>query len=184
MLQLEKEMLLGQGRQKTVYHHPENKGLCIKFSKQGCKRSLKREIKYIRKHQQKFHSISAYRGTVNTNLGSGDMFDLIRDADGQISMSLEEFMKTDYNRPDLNKKIAHFYDGLLANRAALSELQPCNILVKKDSSTHYDLVIIDGFGNSDFLKVCDISRYFLRKKLHRKFLRFCRENNIPIDFLK
>lgn len=184
MLHINNDQLLGQGRQKTVYYHPKDKSLCIKIPKPGREHSLKREIKYTKKHQQKFQSISAYRGTVDTNLGTGHLFDIVYDFNGKISISLEEFMANDFDQNCLQAKVATFYEQLLEHKAALSELQPCNILVKKEDSNDYDLVIIDGFGNSDFIKVCDISRHLLKKKLHRKFSRFCKETKISNTFLQ
>jgi len=184
MLHIHSENLLGQGRQKTVYHNPENRSLCIKIPKDGREHSLKREIKYTQKHQQKFHAINTYRGAVETNLGTGHLFDIVRNPNGEISMSLEDFMKTDYDKALLQLKTAELYKQLVENKAALSELQPCNILIEEDTSNDYRLVIIDGFGNSDFIKICDFSRHFLKKKLYRKFSRFCRETKISPTFLK
>lgn len=183
MIHLHNDSLLGQGRQKTVYHHPEDHDLCIKIPKQGCEHSLKREIKYTSKHQKNLTSVGAYRGSIDTNIGTGYLFDIVRDSDGQISMTLEDFMKADHDESLLLLKVARLHEQLLENKAALSELEPCNILVKKKSASDYTLVIIDGFGNSDFIKICDISRHFLKKKLHRKFSKFCKEAKIPNTFL-
>ena len=184
MLHLHRDKLLGKGRQKAVYYHPEDESLCVKIPREGYAHSLKREIRYIQKHQQKIPFIGAYRGEAETNLGQGYLFDVIRDFDGQISRDLEAFMQSEYDRDALADKASLLYELLIENRAPLSELQACNILVRKEEGKNYDLVIIDGFGNSDFIKICDFSRFFLKKKLIRKFTKFCRKTEISPSFLK
>ena len=74
---------------------------------------------------------------------------------------------------NLEEKVEFIFNELVRNKAALSELESCNILVKLKNDRAYDLDIIDGFGNSDFLKICDVSRFFLKRKLVRKFAKFC-----------
>jgi len=50
------------------------------------------------------------------------------------------------------------------------------------TKSKYDLYIVDGLGNSDFIKICDVSKIFLKKKLIRKFTRLTHSLNLKITF--
>jgi hypothetical protein len=63
----------------------------------------------------------------------------------------------------------------------VSDLHPGNLLLQKLSANDYQLVMIDGFGNSDFIKICDYSRFFLKKKLIRKFKRMLLQIGLPTE---
>jgi len=175
---------IGQGRQKVVYRHPENSDLCIKFAKLDKKRSLgafKREIWYICKHQANIDFINHYRGRLETNLGTGYLFDLIINEDSSISKPLDAY---DRKLDGLESKVARIYETLLQEKAPVSEFESCNVLVKEMLNGDYELILIDGLGNSDFIKICDYSRYFLKLKLNRKFSEFCKKHSISPSFLK
>lgn len=181
-MELLNEHYIGQGRQKVVYRHPCDPNLCIKIPKAKPRllKSLKREIKYLKRHQQKLQFLADYLGEIETNLGKGYLFSLICDHDGAVSKPLESI----YSELDgLGEKVASMYQSLLKNKSAVSELEPCNILVKRWENGEYELYIIDGFGNSDFIKVCDFSRTFLKKKLTRKFRGLCELLDLPQSFL-
>ena len=80
-------------------------------------------------------------------------------------------------------KVAKIYETLLREKAAISEFESCNLLVKEMQNGDYELILIDGFGNSDFIKICDYSRHFLKLKLNRKLSEFCKKNSINPSFL-
>ena len=47
-----------------------------------------------------------------------------------------------------------------------------NILCKKMVSGKFQLYVVDNIGNSVFIPVCNVSRYFTKKKVSRKWKRF------------
>ena len=183
ILQISDEHFIGKGRQKSVYLHPDDPSKCVKFPKEKAKKNLNREIKYTRKHQEQLEFISPYRGVVKTNRGAGFVFDLISDPNGEPSKSLEDWSERSDVPANLQGKIEVCFHKMLKHKAAVSELEPCNILMKMKDDGDYDLVIIDGFGNSDFIKICDFSAYFLHQKLVRKFAQFCKNMNLSRRFL-
>ena len=175
---------IAEGSQRLLYIHPQNENLCVKIPKEDSNQHyVKREIRYTLKYKNKINCIPHYHGTVDTNLGTGYIFDLVTDFDGSISKTLETLMTEDIKtKEDLDKlksKINQLYSLFLEQHINVSDLHSGNILARKTSSSNYDLWIVDGLGNSDFIKICDISKTFLKQKLIRKFTRLT--NNLKLD---
>ena len=170
-------MLIGVGSERKCYIHPRDKRKCIKITYKFGRRTAarcKREIKYSLKYSSLPYSSSSipqYFGAVNTNFGYGNVFELVLDYDGNISKKLSEYIKTNEPNNSLTDKISGLYQSFLQSRVIVSDLHPGNLVLQKSSADNYQLVMIDGFGNSDFIKICDYSRFFLKKKLMRKFTR-------------
>ena len=178
-------MLIGVGSERKCYIHPHDKRKCIKITyKFGQRTSVrcKREIKYSLKYSslpESFSSIPKYFGKVNTNMGIGHVFELVLDYDGNISSKLTEYIHKKELKKPLKDKISELHDSLLQARVLVSDFHPGNIVVKKNNAEDFELVVIDGYGNSDFIKIADYSRFFLKKKLMRKFTRMLAQLGLP-----
>jgi len=179
MLILSEKHIIGKGLERTVYLHPEEKQYCIKIANEKPPRnrmSMLREIKYLRRHQDYFKHLSKYQYTITTNLGKGYVFDLVRDYNNCISKTLLFYIEK--SQIDillhLREKIDNIFEDLLSRKAVVHDLKPQNIMVQWHSNSNYGLVIVDGFGNSDFIKICDYSHKFASAKLKRKFNRLNR----------
>ncbi len=176
-----------QGSQRVLYAHPQNKDWCLKIPKEDSnQRFVKREISYTNKYKDKINCIPLYHGTVETNLGTGYIFDLVTNHDGSTADNLQkvtdEGMESKEDSNKLEQKIQQLYALLLEQHIIVSDLHPGNILVRKTSASDYDLWIVDGLGNSDFIKICDVSKIFLKKKLIRKFFRLTQALNLNTSF--
>ncbi len=174
MIKLSENDIIGKGRERTVYLHPEEKKYCIKIANEQLSRNkmaMLREIKYLKRHQNYLKYLSKYRYTVTTNLGKGFVFDLVRDYDGFISKTLSFYIEKSQLGllANLREKINKIFEDLSERKAVVHDLKPHNILVQWYSNSKYTLVIVDGFGNSDFIKICDYSHKFASAKLIRKF---------------
>lgn len=181
-MQLSEKDYLSKGKFRSVYIHPENPEICIKIGNEKFHtRALKRELKYVPKYQKRLNFLSGFHGAVETNLGKGYMFDIIRDYDGSISQTLESSLPS-LNQEEVIQKLESMYSTLLAHRAPVGDFHARNILVRKTTPKEYELWIIDGFGNSDFIKICDFSKHLLQKKLIRKFNKLCKRLNLPKTF--
>jgi len=184
-LNLNEDKLIGVGSERKCYFHPRDKRKCIKITYKFGRRTAsrcKREIKYSLKYSNlpyDLPSIPQYFGTVNTNLGCGHVFELVLDYDGNISKKLSEYIKTNGLNNSLTGKISSLYRSFLQSRVLVSDLHPGNLLLQMPSVDDYHLVMIDGYGNSDFIKICDYSRFFLKKKLMRKFSRMLTQIGLP-----
>ena len=175
--------LIGKGAHRKCYVHPENKDLCVKIIFKGDLKESKREqscYRLLEKRNISWEMLSRYYGVIESNLGRGAVFDLIRDYDGEISKTLEYYLSSseilELYCPCFLQAFYSLKKYLYKYKIITMNLQAKNILYKKTSDKDGHLVIIDNIGNSDFIPVCNYIGYLATKKILRKWQRF--ENNI------
>ncbi len=169
IVELTEKDLISEGQHRKVYAHPTNFDKCIKIPKTGFKnRSRDREIKYLLKYSKlSSNYLSMYFGDVVTNLGTGCIFHLIRDFDDSISRPLSKLNKLE----GIEKKIHELHLNCVRHKVVIGDLHKGNIVAQMLEDSRYKLWVIDGVGNSDYIKICDFSKYFREKKINRKFSR-------------
>ncbi|MEQ5204404.1 YrbL family protein [Providencia rettgeri] len=89
--------LIASGRQRACYQHPEYDDLCVKVHLSGRddKETL-REVRYYKRLYKKnftIKTISHYYGTQQTDRGLGYVFQLIKDKTGNVSHTLDYYLK-------------------------------------------------------------------------------------------
>ena len=179
MVNIEKSGLVGTGHHRECYRHPEDSNLCIKIAVSGDPKEIRREKKYYRRLEKRGVSwalIPRYYGEIETNMGSGSVFDLVVDHDGAISKNLKHYLSsnelTEANYSQLSNALDLLKNYLLQQRIITMTLNPNNVLCKKLASGSLRLYVIDNIGNSDYIPVCNVSSYFAKKKILRKWKRF------------
>ncbi len=106
VIELSSSLLFGRGHYRECYIHPLRHDLCVKIFRKQNKSKQKRQIRYYRYLEQRnisWEMMPRFHGIVDTNLGPGMVFDLIRDYDDEISKPLNFFL-TD---PDIIKENYH-----------------------------------------------------------------------------
>ncbi len=160
LITLNERLLIASGGARHVYQHPDNTALCIKVDAvQSCsapfvtraETQLFEELAKQR-NQTDFSFILNYRGNVETNLGFGAIFELVRDEDtGNVSRVLMRILETD---PQFAKEerfksaLRIFRRKLLQETVLCRDLRPWNICVKKLTNGDIRLILIDGVGNT------------------------------------
>lgn len=181
MISLNKSNIIGKGNHREVYVHPENPDLCIKIIVDGDEnlRQEKREVAYLKHLEKKgisWEMLSRYYGDVETNLGTGSVYDLILDYDGSVSKTLgyyidsEEITTAHYD--GLSKAIPALREYLLENRVITTTLAHRNVVYQIDKSGDSRLFVIDNIGNQEITPICTYVAYLGRRKIARKWLRF------------
>lgn len=109
--------LLGQGAHKKVYRHPEDPARCVKICFKEDDEDIRRELDYRHRCKRTYYSqmLPKYCGTVETNLGTGYVFELVRDFDGQMSRTLQTYLEN----PGLCE--AYFHTNLAGMLAELKK---------------------------------------------------------------
>ena len=100
-LEIKKEHYIAEGLARACYNHPDNDDLCVKIGHPNIEfYRLYKEIKYFnkikRRDTSKFDYLfySDFHEEVETNLGRGFVFDLIRDEESKkISLTLENYLE-------------------------------------------------------------------------------------------
>jgi len=183
MINIDPSSLIGKGLHRECYVHPENKNLCIKVVVHGDSKEIQREQKYyslLQKRNISWEVLPRFYGLVETNLGLGAVFDLIRNYDGSVSKTLEFYLvsneKTGSHYLGLLKAINSLRKKLYQQKIITMTLKAKNIVYKKTNHEEGRLIIIDNIGNSDLIPICNYNAFMAGKKILRKWKRF--ENNL------
>ncbi len=179
MILLDPDKKFGKGLHRECFVHPDHDHLCIKVVTYGDNQETKREQHYYKLLQRRHISwelLPKFYGNIDTNLGSGALFDLIRDHDGNISNTLEHYLVDDYfteqRANNLISTLSELKNYLLKYAIIPMKLKPKNILYQRAQAGKGKLVIIDNIGNADFIPICNYIHFLARKKIIRRWNRF------------
>ncbi|MEM6673414.1 MAG: YrbL family protein [Planctomycetota bacterium] len=177
MLSLSGSELLGTGRERACYVHPEDESLCIKVdlgvSTRGRRPQSPQDASYLTHLARRgvpFDHLTRYHGKVETDKGLGYVFDRCINRDGTMPRSLRELRQLDAeNWP--KALLADLFDFMVEYGVVPSDVSPDNVLFPELESGRI-AVLIDGVGNRDFIPLATYCRPYARKKIRRKWERF------------
>ncbi|MBJ7220382.1 MULTISPECIES: YrbL family protein [unclassified Brenneria] len=180
MIFLNDALLISQGVHRACYCHPLMQDKCIKVHLNGeYNRETIREIKYYQRIANKVFTvpvISHYHGIVKTNLGTGYVFDLIKDYTGDVSKTLEHYIIDSllYKKHKADIELAYHRMALWAKKYAIvtMTLKPYNIIYRLKNQNDGDLIIIDNLGCANLFPLVYYSDFFARQQLSRRFFNF------------
>lgn len=182
MIHIKDEHYISEGLARQVYFHPENHDLCIKIGKPEVEVDhLYKEIKYYQKIKNKPNSkfeypfYAKYHGEVETNLGTGFVYDLVKDESTQnISLTLRHYLEME-DSPISDEtfmiELERLKQQMIVHKVFVADLRARNICCKifKDNSVR--LIVIDGIGHRDFFPLADYFSYYAKQKVERRFLK-------------
>jgi PhoP regulatory network protein YrbL len=179
MITLNSDTKFGKGLHRECFVHPDDDQLCIKVVTYGNQQETKREQNYYKQLQKRniaWNLLPKFHGNIETSMGPGAVFDLIRDHDGEISKTLEHYLKdahfTQNHRTQIEAALTELKQYLLKYSVMSMAMKPKNILYQLSESGKGKLFIIDNIGNSDFIPICNYVPYFANKKIVRRWDRF------------
>lgn len=184
MLKLDDSLYFAKGYSRSCYVHPSDQNLCVKISLtdnprriKGITKGIIRENKYYKTLQKRainWSQLSQYSGDIETTLGLGSVYQLIRDEDDAISQSLEKYFFTPgfiiENQKKIIDALCQLYLYMQENRILTTSLLPRNIVVAIHENK-FKLVIIDDIGNSEFVPFSSFIPCLSHKKIQRKWLK-------------
>ena len=183
MIELNKNDELARGTNRACFAHPLDSNKCIKITISNDFSESQKEIEYYKFLEKKNISwkyISKYYGQVNTNLGKGEVFDLIKDYDGSVSRTLSSYLQNDEKTKSILNPfplLQILKDYTLKEEVIVKDLNTKNMLYQKISNSEVRLILIDGVVNNDFLPFSKYISYFTRRKILRLWKRF--EESLP-----
>ena len=180
VVELREELFYGNGRHKKCYIHPENENLCIKVPyNNGGKIDLEREVKFVRllkKNKKDCSILPEYFSKIQTSRGDGYVFELIKDYDGEKSLTLEDYLS---NEELLKKNFGIIVDllkflkeNLLKNQIITMGLFPENIIFQKIDYDKYRVRIVNDMGSAALIPLEYYSSFFAVRKILRRWKRF------------
>lgn len=184
VIDLDEARLVGRGCRRLVYEHPGDPTRCIKVQTAEAmaqlhrQKAVEREVAYLKLYARQGRSleqVSRYHGTVATSAGEGHVFDLIRNHDGTIAPTLSTYLEESGGQlAELESELDKLLDYLRREAIIVADLHAGNVVRREGGPGRHDLVVIDGIGNTEFIKVHDYLRVLGRRKVQRKWDRFRR----------
>ncbi len=183
MIILKDEDFVGKGNERACYIHPEDKNKAIKITYENNNRKeskqTKLEVNYYKELEKRrminFKHLPKYFGEVKTDKGAGFVVELIRDFDGEVSKTFEYYLKKDgvlKYKKELEEYKQYFLDNCIIFNYGM---MPKNILLRKNSETDFDLVLIDGLGDVTYFTFPNKISYFARRKINRRWDKFIKK---------
>lgn len=165
---------------KNVFYIPIIR-ICASSSRtiEGGQKDLLREINYIdvlnRRHKD-YSILPQYFGKVNTNLGTGYVFEIIRDYNGNKTQTLEDFITSSTLFAENFDLIVHLLknlkDELYKNEIITMVLFPENILFQKTDENTYRVRIVNDMGSAVLIPLEYHFKYFAHTKILRRWKMF------------
>ncbi len=180
MIELNASLLIGKGWHRECYQHPERPDLCIKVVVNGGPEETVREQAYLRhlcKRSINWKLLPRYLGKVDTSLGQGAVFELIRDKNGEVSKSLEDILLEEsssagYDYEQIRAALTALRKYLLNERIITMPIKPKNILLQRTESDSFNCYVIDNIGNSEFIPISTYLPGCARRKILRRWNKF------------
>ena len=174
---LNEEAVIGMGGHKKVYVDPRDDRRCIKILFDAHDVDWQRELKYREARKRRgmvSRLLPEYYGQVDTNLGTGYVFERIVDYDGKNSRDLRRIMVEIEKSPNydlIEFGMSAFLRSMLAERIITTNVEYENFLVQMVTEVHAKMRVVDNVGThstfplifyvDDFAR-CHVKRYFLR----------------------
>ncbi len=182
MLQLNSSHYIAEGLARTCYQHPENSKLCVKIGKPDVEVvHLYKEIKYFNKIKNKdiskyeYPFYAMYHGEIETNLGTGFVYDIIKDEPtNKISLTLRHYLEMDnspFSDAYIVQELHRLKQQMITHKVHVGDLRARNICVKVLKDNSMQLIVIDGLGHRDFFPLGDWFHYFAKQKVERRFVK-------------
>ena len=187
MLILKEEDFVAKGNERACYLHPEDKNKAVKVTLENSIRKknkqTKMEIDYyeqlLKRPKMSWKHLPQYYGEVQTNKGKGFIIELIRDYDGEVSKSFAHYLKQD-GMQKYQKELEAYREYFLEYLVIFNYgMMPKNILLRKNSESDFELVLIDGLGDVSHFTLLNTISYFAQKRINRRWDKFVNKYLMP-----
>jgi hypothetical protein len=192
MIDLDDSLIFSSGGNRICYVHPKNKERCLKICRADRTPQLRRSQKpfpanlrplsffdenKVERDRLDFlfknypstitSHLSKSHGIVSTSMGPAHETDLIRDHDGKIAQSLEQYLWQHGLDDIAESAIAGFIEDWTTSPPKTRDLIPHNMAIQLNE-TSSNLVLIDGLGRMPairFFKETPLRPIRLKKRL-------------------
>ncbi|NII10025.1 YrbL family protein [Oleiagrimonas sp. C23AA] len=194
MIELSSSQPVASGHLRLVYQHPERDDLLVKVFRadvvadrwrrgrwyrrlartgpyQGFVREFKEYLAARHHAPDRLPPIARVVGIVETDLGVGQVVEAVRDANGSLACTLAAWVQRDGLTPEIQAYLDDLLTGLLTHNVILGDFHPWNLVFGTDSAGGPRLVMIDGFGEKNFIPHCSMSQRHNAARTRHKFAK-------------
>ena len=152
---LSDELFMGMGGQQKTFIHPTDPSKCviIAYAYNGVNRDLKKELRYRKVCADSLKNsrlITKYFGEVSTNLGTGYVYERVRDFNGNTSQDLSKFLENMSNDAESLKIVETlllgFKEDFLRECIVTGDKTTTNFMVQETAPGVYQVRIVDNIG--------------------------------------
>lgn len=150
---LSDEFFIGMGGRQKTFIHPLDPSKCVKIAYSGNIRDVEKELRYRRicaDHLKNSRLITKYFGTVKTNLGTGYVYERVRDYDGNTSKDLGVFLRdADAGKisvQTVESVLMKFKEDFLRECIVTVDRNTANFMVQESPKGVYQVRIVDNIG--------------------------------------
>lgn len=179
---LTKDLFIGAGAHKKTFVHPNNSSLCVKICYVLPDVDMEKELRYrsvLKNRNRNSLLLPKYYGTVDTNLGTGFVYERIYNYDNSEVVSLHEvFTQAQYTAeysPILEKLLFQFKENFLKECIVTSNTENTNFLIQKVSAQSMLIRIVDNIGTPAHLPLVYYIDYFAKQRAKRYWHRYINE---------
>ncbi|CAM3882283.1 YrbL family protein [Vreelandella rituensis] len=177
-LELNEDSLFSSGSERDCYLYKfKGKSFCVKIS-HGRDRNKKQNEKeadyydYLARNRKSFFHMPKCYGWVETNKGTGLVFDFVMDSNGNPAKNLEDYVLDKGVDESLESGLSTLKNYLIKNNIIVCDLKEKNVLYQCGGNDEVFLWIVDGIGDRGFLKLSSDFKIIGRKKIKRHWKRF------------
>ena len=171
---LSDEFFIGMGGRQKTFVHPLDPSKCVKIAYSGNIKDVEKELRYRRICAEKLKNsllITKYFGTVQTNFGTGYVYERVRDYDGNTSRDLEKFLQdTDIGKISLQTAesvLLKFKEDFLRECIVTVDRNTANFMVQETSKGVYQVRIVDNIGTPVLIPLVYYFRFVAEWKSRR-----------------
>jgi hypothetical protein len=178
MIQLDATLHIGKGSTRDCYRHPVDSEKCIKIAQDSAKarKVQRREEHYfrcLRTRKVDLSHLAAYLGRVETNLGEGYLYELVRDEAGDVSRDFAHYLVNEPERMgELMRVLEELGRYLWSEGIVITDFRAHNMLCPVDAAGEFQkLVIVDGVLDPAGLSVANWIKPLVRRRVRRRWAR-------------
>lgn len=175
ILRLTDDLFLGKGAHKSTYAHPTEPGLCVKILHTVPDYDWDKELRYRRtlgERAGRMVLITRYYGTVETNKGTGYLFERVVNFDGTPCKSLSLQLKEFHGELSLTDLLLDFKKNFLRECCVVVDTDSENFFVQQVAPDEYRIRIVDNIGTGAWLPILYYSDFLMKQRAVKYWRQF------------
>lgn len=167
---LTEELFIGMGGRQKTYIHPLDPSKCVKIAYSGNIRDVEKELRYRKICAERLKDsrlITKYFGTAPTNLGTGYVYERVRDYNGATSKDLGVFLSTAESVQQVETVLLGFKEDFLNECIVTVDRNTANFMVQELPQGVYQVRIVDNIGTPVLIPLVYYFKYAAKWKARR-----------------